>query len=373
MTTLLITEKGDIVKALNAFLAGLLRKGIVAAVMAPMRVSAGDAVFPALVADPDKLQADPFAPVLPVSEAQMVSRMTVDGPVSKPVAVVMRNCQIRALTELIKLKQAYADNLYIIGVDCAGTFALSDYKELTAQKDSGSLYKELIQGEKALTRKLRSACTTCVDPIPDSCDLVIGAYGVDLDKGLLLYPRTDRGKELLKGIDTGSGQDGTSREKAVNEVRKAHAAADEAFRQEHASVRGIDEVLALYSTCINCQNCRRVCPICYCQECFFVSDNLKQTGDGMIKKSRARGAFKMPVDTLLFHTGRMNHMILSCVECGLCEQACPSNIQLMKVLKRVAHDAQKKFEYKAGRNPEEEIPLMYYREDEFTEVGGKHD
>ena len=100
-----------------------------------------------------------------------------------------------------------------------------------------------------------------------------------------------------------------------------------------------------------------------------MSDNFVQSGNSMVRKSKARGAFKMPMDTLLFHTGRMNHMILSCVECGLCEQACPADIPLMQVLKRVASNAQAQFDYVAGRSPDEEIPLTVFQEKEFTEVG----
>jgi formate dehydrogenase subunit beta len=79
----------------------------------------------------------------------------------------------------------------------------------------------------------------------------------------------------------------------------------------------------------------------------------------------------MPRDSLLFHVGRMNHMILSCVGCGLCEQACPSGIPLMDVLIPVAENAQKELDYVPGRSVEEKTPMVVYREDEHTEVGEK--
>ena len=79
--------------------------------------------------------------------------------------------------------------------------------------------------------------------------------------------------------------------------------------------------------------------------------------------------FKMPDDSLLFHVTRMNHMILSCVECGLCEQACPSDIPLMNVIIPVAENAQKELDYQPGKDPEERTPMVVYREDEYTDVG----
>lgn len=67
----------------------------------------------------------------------------------------------------------------------------------------------------------------------------------------------------------------------------------------------------------------------------------------------------------------MNHMILSCVQCGLCEQACPNSIPLMDLFIKVADRTQKTFEYHPGKTKDEKIPMVVYREDEFTEVGEK--
>jgi formate dehydrogenase subunit beta len=64
-------------------------------------------------------------------------------------------------------------------------------------------------------------------------------------------------------------------------------------------------------------------------------------------------------------------MILSCVGCGLCEQACPSEIPLMDVLIPVADNAQEEFGYHPGVAVDERVPIAVYREDEYTEVGEK--
>jgi len=79
----------------------------------------------------------------------------------------------------------------------------------------------------------------------------------------------------------------------------------------------------------------------------------------------------MPSDALLFQLGRMNHMILSCVECGLCEQACPNAIPLMEVFIPAAENAQKEFDYHPGKEKTEKVPMIVYRENEFLEVGEK--
>jgi formate dehydrogenase subunit beta len=79
--------------------------------------------------------------------------------------------------------------------------------------------------------------------------------------------------------------------------------------------------------------------------------------------------FKMPTDSILFHIGRMNHMILSCVECGLCSQACPVDIPLMEIFIPAADASQEEFKYAPGKDPNEKIPMIVYREDEYKEVG----
>jgi formate dehydrogenase subunit beta len=360
---------GDLAGAIQSFVAELLNRKIVASVLVPQRTPAGGMVFPALISDPSKLAVDPLAPVLPVATASLVMTLTREGPLSQLVAVFMRSCQIRALIELVKLKQADLNNIAVIGIDCPGTFSINDYMDLNRGKNSNDLFRDLVNEKDELTPRLRSACVTCKDPIPEYCDILLGMYGMNAKNEILLEARTPRGREILEGLSLKDASKSPERERVINDLKEKRRAGDIKFREEHGSIKGIEEIVEFYAKCINCQNCRRVCPICYCQECFFCSDNLSQTADNLVRKSQARGAFKMPLDTLLFHTGRMNHMILSCVECGICEQACPVNIPLMRILKRVASDAQAKFNYSPGRSLDEEIPLKVFQENEFTEVG----
>ena len=114
-----------------------------------------------------------------------------------------------------------------------------------------------------------------------------------------------------------------------------------------------------------------VCPICYCKECLFESSVFDLDANKYIGKAEKKGLFKMPSDSILFHTTRMNHMVVSCVGCGLCEQACPSDIPLMEIITPISENVQKEFEYNPGKNIEEKIPMVIYKEDEYQEVGEK--
>ena len=77
----------------------------------------------------------------------------------------------------------------------------------------------------------------------------------------------------------------------------------------------------------------------------------------------------MPTDSLLFHLTRLNHMVMSCVGCGLCQEACPNDIPVFRIFRMVGEQVQETFDYVPGRSLEEELPLSVFREDELSEVG----
>jgi formate dehydrogenase subunit beta len=76
----------------------------------------------------------------------------------------------------------------------------------------------------------------------------------------------------------------------------------------------------------------------------------------------------MPTDTLLFQITRLNHMVASCVGCGVCEDGCPNDIPLTVIFRAIGQEVQALFHYEAGRSLEEELPLAVFREDELHVV-----
>jgi formate dehydrogenase subunit beta len=131
---------------------------------------------------------------------------------------------------------------------------------------------------------------------------------------------------------------------------------------------GTDKFIDAFDQCINCHNCMRVCPVCYCQQCYFDSQTLRLSPQEMLTRARQRGALRFPLDTILFHLGRMSHMVLSCVSCGACEDACPMSIPVAQIFTTVGDRMQKDFHYMPGRNREEILPLQDFLEDEWHEV-----
>ena len=74
-------------------------------------------------------------------------------------------------------------------------------------------------------------------------------------------------------------------------------------------------------------------------------------------------------DTILFQMTRMNHMSASCVSCGMCTSACPSEIPVGMIFSAVGESVQGAFEYVPGRDVTEQLPLITFQPNEWTEVG----
>ena len=157
----------------------------------------------------------------------------------------------------------------------------------------------------------------------------------------------------------------------IDFLLRARAKIRDLFIEEtQKEINGVEGLKKLFSSCINCHNCMVACPICFCKECFFNSPAFEYSSQKFEMWSINRGVFMLPNDKILFHLGRLAHMVTSCTACGLCEQACPSDIPLLKLFKTVRYNVQKEFNYEPGRDLEEPLPLATFKEVELEKVVG---
>lgn len=352
-----VTDSPD--AALKDFLKALLEKGAVKGVLCARPTGSGSVTY-ALAASGEEIdKSSPLAACMPVNAATIVSDMTKVEPFTEPVAAVLRPCESRALVELVKLKQASLENLLIIGLDCYGTYPMTEFKQLeagTAVLEDG-------------VEKIRQACKVCEYPVAPFADIEIGLIGTDPKSEILLLGKTVSGKEALGKAGVGE-EAAVNRDEAVEALKAKRSQELDMFMQEtRKTVSGWDSLLGRFADCIGCHNCMTLCPVCYCRQCFFDSDTLEIEGRRHLGAATRHGAARMPADTMLFHLTRMNHMGLSCVGCGLCSDACPNDVDVFGVFRTVAGNAQKEFEYVPGRSIEDELPLAVYREEEFQTVG----
>jgi formate dehydrogenase subunit beta len=105
----------------------------------------------------------------------------------------------------------------------------------------------------------------------------------------------------------------------------------ESFSQEERFNRWSYE----FEKCIKCYGCRNVCPVCFCKNCSLEHPDLVGTGD-------------LPVEVPIFHLIRAVHMAGRCIDCGLCEEACPVDIPLRLLYRKVNQIVVDVFDYKTG-------------------------
>jgi formate dehydrogenase subunit beta len=348
----------------------LLERDVVETILLPMEVEGG-LVAPGLLTDPVRTgESRVVSPYMPVNTARVLQMMTKTVPPSEKVAVVLRPCEARALVELVKLKQIAQENLIVIAVDCPGTYAVDDYKQLLEGKgDPGELLVEKVStgGEDA---QLREACRTCPYPSAPWADVKIGFLGLDYKKRFLVEALTERGEEVLQGLAMEAADVPLKEREALLEklVAQRKKAQEQLLKAQQEQLRGPDKLLAALSSCIRCHNCMTVCPICYCKECFFKSPTFEMEADRYLGLAHKRGATRMPADLLLFHLTRMAHMAHSCVQCGMCEEACPMGVPVFRLFKATSARVQDLFDYEPGRDFEEEIPISTFREQELEHI-----
>jgi ferredoxin len=90
-----------------------------------------------------------------------------------------------------------------------------------------------------------------------------------------------------------------------------------------------------FQKCIKCYGCRDICPVCFCTECSLEHKDLIGTGS-------------LPPEVPIFHLVRAVHMAGRCVDCGLCEEACPADIPLRLLYRKVNDIVTELFDYRTG-------------------------
>ena len=350
-------------------LRSLLESGRVSAVLALGRTgSAGDGAAYSLFTDPAAFEADgaacPLLPFMPANAGGLLSRLTLQGPPSEPIAVVIKPCELRALIELVKLNQCSLDNILLISSTCSGVYPLDAGVDGTLEKKLPGYWEAVKQGE--VDEDVRPTCRACVNFVPGNADITIALLGeAGLDMQCTLHVNTEKGAAFVEGLE-GTAPSG---ELESEQVQRA-LGQREAFREElFAGVEvGMQGLILTFGRCIGCHACKTVCPICYCRLCYFDSQDAERSPEFYEGELQRKGGLRVPPNTVFFQLGRMAHMSVSCVGCGMCTDVCPADIPLSTLFSKVAASAQALFEYQPGREVTEEIPLRTFEQEELVQV-----
>ncbi len=200
-------------------------------------------------------------------------------------------------------------------------------------------------------------CSTCfctqVNSSPfgeDGLDVLM----IDLGDKVVLKDVTDKGEEILKGLEDASDED----IKKVEELKKeAESKINANLSMDNILSREVLEVYEdpfwdrLYETCLNCGACTFYCPTCHC---FDIQDETKGDYGRRVRNwdtcmswlftqhasgHNPRGTKKHRVRQRFMHKFKYMPIKLDgdigCVGCGRCIQVCPVNIDVRDVIKNM--------------------------------------
>jgi formate dehydrogenase subunit beta len=108
-----------------------------------------------------------------------------------------------------------------------------------------------------------------------------------------------------------------------------------------------------FSRCIRCMACRSICPFCYCEQC-LCDKNRPQAVD----------ASPRPAGNMAWHIVRAMHLAGRCAGCAECERACPMDIPLNLLNRKMAQELKELYGHEAGLEAKEKGPLAEYKEDD---------
>jgi formate dehydrogenase subunit beta len=270
--------------------------------------------------DVDRLVINPF----------IVNNLSVFlSDVSGKVGIVVKGCDSRSIVSLIQDQQVAREDVFIIGVPCSGVIDLNKIEKLTG-KDRDELDDIVWENDKAVvtiggTKKEFSAqevlmddCLSCDAPAPQEYDILLDEVGPLV-----------RDKELSRS--------------QIKELEDMPPEQRWQFWKNE------------FSRCIRCYACRQVCPACFCKRCF-------------VEESEPQWLSPLPKwqDNLMFQVGRMIHVAGRCTDCGECQRACPVNIPLRSLSKKMEEIIDELFHYKAGMD-KDAPPLMAAYESQEAE------
>jgi formate dehydrogenase subunit beta len=362
----------------------LLEQQVVQAILAPCITREGRSVQLSVIRRPDHIgQARPLLPVLPVSAARVAGMLCaraaaeVSEEQAKPkrIAVLMRPCEARATVELAKLRQVDLEQLLLVVVDCVGTVEEPAFRASECEPEAAQT--AMLDAARAgasdspLELPYRHACTICVNPVAPLADLAVHLIGTQAVEGLLLEARD---ASLLETLGLSPGEDAPGRADLVARLVAARAEArladlDEVLARLAPRQDGTPGLAEVFEVCLRCGNCSTACPLCYCKECLFRTDALRQEPSRLLGLAERRGTARLPGDAMTFQLTRLNHVSTSCVGCGVCSSACPAHLPVDSLFQAVARATQALFEYQPGRSLEDPLPTTTFAREEFVALG----
>ncbi len=347
----------------------LLKNKKVDGIFTLRRINQNGSVDYALITDVEMLSdAVPFYPLMPTNAGKIVSHFTLKEPLKKPIIAVVKPCELRAFIELVKREQGSLENFLFISHSCGGVLPIKTVVQGDIDKYFDSYWNSVKHAD--ISTDIRPTCKACEYFTPFNADITVSLIGEkDLDKECKMFLNTDKARKFIDGFagEIAEQEFGSAEMESLLDKRKKEK--EKLFDEIHLEGLGLDGMIETFGKCITCYGCNRVCPICYCTLCDFESGTYDYAPSLFEKDLIQKGGLRLPPDTIFYQLGRLTHMSFSCVGCGLCTDVCPANIPVSTIFMKIGEETRKIFDYLPGRDVEEKIPVMIFKEDELTELG----
>ncbi len=239
------------------------------------------------------------------------------------IGIIAKGCDSRNIVNHIIENKINREQLTIIGVPCKGmvdrskvkALVSSDIEEVIEKEDtmviSGADFEKTVKTSDVISKN----CTICMHRNPVIFDELV-AEEVDEQKDVNRYEDIDK----IEAMDSGE---------------KWNYFED------------------MFKSCIRCYACRNACPLCYCPTC-FVDES----------KPQWVGKSQDPIDIWTFHFLRAYHCAGRCTDCGACVRACPMDIDVRLLTKKLEKDCFEMFNWEAGLSIDKRPPLDVFNADD---------
>jgi len=261
-------------------------------------------------------------------------------PDKRPVGVVVKGCDSRAIVVLLQEKFIDRQDIYVLGVSCEKAGVIDDHK--LARKLGGKKPKKI---ELAADRFL---ITTADGKVEFPVEELLAERCLECQANFPVLYDILAGEKTRKAVD-----------KPFGSVEKIEGLGQEErwrFWKEQ-----LDK-------CIRCYACRSVCPMCYCDECVVDSINLAVTADTTAEEKAHKVKWIQrsaeSSENFVYHLVRAIHLAGRCIDCGECERACPLDIPLRFLNKKLEKEAKELFGYEVGFDPAQPPLISSFKDDD---------
>jgi formate dehydrogenase (coenzyme F420) beta subunit len=242
------------------------------------------------------------------------------------VGVAVKGCDSRTLVALLQEELVDKGRLYVVGVPCIGTISRRKVeKQFTDEVVDIAMTPDTVtattwEGETrefAREELLQDQCTVCRYPNPRYYDDLAGDE---------VEPRYV-GEPQWPGIE---------------EFEALSPAEKDAVMER------------IFSTCIRCFACIHACPVCYCwDQCVCRARKPALVGSKVEAK-----------ENLMFQMVHMSHVAGRCPSCGNCDRACPVEIPLYLLHRKMNKELYDMLHFEAGVNLDEKPALQTFKIDD---------